>query len=287
MPDRSIDSATPAVERASDAVRIEADVIAGPADAAAGMILDAGAVNMAGGGNGPLSGSSNFFGYDLQAAVDLVEKGGPVVVILVLLSVLATTAILVKLVQFLLVRTGRVRGTEEVLEAWFAGSHARALQRATASRQPAMIVLTHAMRGRLNGAPDALVREDVERIAAGELAGLRSHLRLLEITVQTAPLLGLFGTVIGMISAFQALQGAGADADPTVLAGGIWVALLTTAVGLAVAIPVAFILAWFEGRIERETQIIENAVTSLFTARATEAKVTLLDREPRLAHAAE
>ena len=73
-----------------------------------------------------------------------------------------------------------------------------------------------------------------------------------------------------MIEAFQTLQNAGSEADPAVLAGGIWVALLTTAVGLAVAIPVAFILTWFEGRIESERLVMEDAITSLFTGRMTE-----------------
>jgi biopolymer transport protein ExbB len=48
------------------------------------------------------------------------------------------------------------------------------------------------------------------------------------------------------------LQDAGAQVDPSILAGGIWVALLTTAVGLVVAMPAALILAWFEGRMHNE-----------------------------------
>ena len=55
-----------------------------------------------------------------------------------------------------------------------------------------------------------------------------------------------------MIEAFQAMQGAGTSVDPSVLAGGIWVALLTTAVGLAVAIPTGLMLTWFEARVAVE-----------------------------------
>lgn len=51
-------------------------------------------------------------------------------------------------------------------------------------------------------------------------ARLESGFRLLDSVAQLAPLLGLFGTVLGMISAFQALQAAGAQVDPSVLAGG-------------------------------------------------------------------
>ncbi len=74
-------------------------------------------------------------------------------------------------------------------------------------------------------------------------------LRVLDLTAQLAPLLGLFGTVLGMIEAFQTLQEAGSTADPSLLAGGIWVALLTTAVGLCVAIPASVVLAWFDSRL--------------------------------------
>ena len=210
------------------------------------------------------------FGYDLQPAVDLVDKGGPVVVILLALSVIATTVILVKVAQLLWLGTGATRRTEKALQLWLSGQHEAGYRHASTSRQPAARVLAHGMRGAMAGVDERVVREDVERIATNEISGLRSYLRVLEITVQTAPLLGLFGTVLGMISAFQALQNAGADADPTVLAGGIWVALMTTAVGLAIAIPVAYVHAWLEGRIERETLQIETALTSLFTARATE-----------------
>jgi biopolymer transport protein ExbB len=114
--------------------------------------------------------------------------------------------------------------------------------------------------------PEATAREDGERVALEFLWQLRSHLRVLEATSQLAPLLGLFGTVAGMMSAFQALQSTGSDADPAALAGGIWVALITTAVGLAVAIPASFLLYWFEGRIERERSLIESSLTLVFTS---------------------
>lgn len=80
---------------------------------------------------------------------------------------------------------------------------------------------------------------------------------------QLAPLLGLFGTVLGMISAFQALQQAGAQVDPSILAGGIWVALLTTAVGLAVAMPTSVALSWFEVRMEADRVLAHKALHTI------------------------
>ena len=80
--------------------------------------------------------------------------------------------------------------------------------------------------------------EDGKRLQAEaevRFARLEGGFRLLDSVAQLAPLLGLFGTVLGMIEAFQSLQDAGSQVDPSLLAGGIWVALLTTAVGLALA----------------------------------------------------
>jgi biopolymer transport protein ExbB len=81
-----------------------------------------------------------------------------------------------------------------------------------------------------------------------------------------APLLGLLGTVLGMIAAFQALQTSGAQADASVLAGGIWEALLTTAAGMAVAIPAALALAWFEAVIDRVASDLEDLLARVFLA---------------------
>lgn len=69
--------------------------------------------------------------------------------------------------------------------------------------------------------------------------------------------MGLFGTVLGMIAAFRAMQDAGQSVDPSVLAGGIWVALMTTAAGLAVAMPLSAILSWLEGLMAHERRMAE------------------------------
>lgn len=112
-------------------------------------------------------------------------------------------------------------------------------------------------------------REETERQARRLLVEARTGLRALEVIATIAPLLGLLGTVLGMIAAFQALQASGARADPSVLAGGIWEALLTTAAGMAVAIPAAVALAWFESVIDRVASDMEDLATRVFLAPRT------------------
>ena len=107
---------------------------------------------------------------------------------------------------------------------------------------------------------------ETTRIAKAELLELRRGLRPLELIAATAPLVGLLGTVLGMIAAFQALQTAGNGADPSVLAGGIWEALLTTAAGMSVAIPASLLAGWFESLAEREQARIEDVAVQVFNA---------------------
>lgn len=210
---------------------------------------------------------------NLTQAFQLIEQGGAVVVILILLSMFATTLIILKTIQVFWCGIGHKSGTERAVQLWLQGRSKEAYSLVEKSSNPTRMALAHLMRGlSLEGLSKEELREDVERVALKGLGQARAFLRPLEAVVQIAPLLGLFGTVLGMIEAFQTLQNAGSEADPAVLAGGIWVALLTTAVGLAVAIPVAFILSWFEGRIEAERLMMQDAITSLMTGRKTQAK---------------
>jgi biopolymer transport protein ExbB len=111
---------------------------------------------------------------------------------------------------------------------------------------------------------EAQAREETTRYARARLTDLRVGLRALELIATTAPLLGLLGTVLGMIDAFQALQEAGNRADPAALAGGIWEALLTTAAGMAVAIPAGAALVWFESVCDRTQADLEDIATRIF-----------------------
>lgn len=201
----------------------------------------------------------------LRPLLDLVEAGGPVVVILAGLSVAALAIVLVKLGQFRAMRLGDLRPSRKALALWQAGRAAEALATAEAAADPVSQTVARAMRGRVLGLPDALVREEAQRHGGEVLAALRCWLRPLEVIAALAPLLGLFGTVLGMIEAFRALEAAGSRVDPALLSGGIWQALSTTALGLAVAMPVVALLAWLERRVERTAEAMESQVTRVFT----------------------
>ena len=106
-----------------------------------------------------------------------------------------------------------------------------------------------------------MVREECVRLANKNLNEARRGLRIIDLIITIAPLVGLLGTVLGMIEAFQALQDSGAQADPSALAGGIWEALLTTAAGMGIAIPASILLSWYDSVVENVQADIENLAT--------------------------
>ncbi len=108
---------------------------------------------------------------------------------------------------------------------------------------------------------DEMVREECMRLASKELYEARRGLRIIDLIITIAPLVGLLGTVLGMIEAFQALQDSGAQADPSALAGGIWEALLTTAAGMGIAIPASILLSWYDSVVSNIQADIENLAT--------------------------
>ncbi|MFU8823847.1 MotA/TolQ/ExbB proton channel family protein [Yoonia sp.] len=185
-----------------------------------------------------------------DALLAFVDLGGWVVALIMALSVLSGAVVLWKLWQFYDASVGRHAPLIAALAASDAGQHTRAITLAEAAQSHLGPVLALALR-----APDA--RDRLYTFAQARLARLEGGFRLLDAVAQTAPLLGLFGTVLGMIAAFRTMQEAGQNVDPSMLAGGIWVALMTTAAGLAVAMPLTAILSWFEGRMASERRMAE------------------------------
>lgn len=192
--------------------------------------------------------------------------GGAAMWAIAALSVAGLALILWK--AWRLARAGAWSGggvTRRAVELWRAGDDTRALALLDGRRSLRARLARAAMTARRDPTlDDAGAETETARVARAMLAEARSGLRGLELISTIAPLLGLLGTVLGMIGAFQTLQAAGAQADPSQLAGGIWEALLTTAAGMAVAIPAGMALAWFEGAIERLRLDMEDAATRIF-----------------------
>ncbi|NBS14365.1 MAG: MotA/TolQ/ExbB proton channel family protein [Verrucomicrobia bacterium] len=110
----------------------------------------------------------------------------------------------------------------------------------------------------------AKIREDnVRRTGSHVLESVEKNLRILAALAHLSPLVGLLGTVIGMVLAFSQIQSIQGTVKPSDLAGGIWEALLTTVFGLVVAIPCMALYHAMEGHADKIARRMEWAVTAL------------------------
>jgi len=196
-----------------------------------------------------------------------LDRGGPALWVIAGLSVLTLALILWKIWRLMLTGAWAGAATARAVALWQDGARDAAIALLRARRGLRARLALTAMRAVQNPQwTEAQAREETTRLAKGLLHEARSGLRALELIATIAPLVGLLGTVLGMIGAFQALQDSGSSADPAVLAGGIWEALLTTAAGMAVAIPASMALSWFESVADTVQADMEDAATQIFIA---------------------
>ena len=102
----------------------------------------------------------------------------------------------------------------------------------------------------------------MEAAAADEIKNMRRFMGVLDTMITVAPLLGIFGTVLGIISSFEVLGSAGIE-HPQEVTSGIAQALITTAAGLGIAILSVFPYNYFNSRVENAAVLIEKYATSL------------------------
>lgn len=194
--------------------------------------------------------------------LDLLDRIGVVGGVLLVLSVVALAIIILKIVQFrrLALRSDRV--AEQALASVQRRDLDAARRQLAGQRHPAARVLAFAVMHDGNpDAPQATLADEVQCAAEREMEQLEWGFRPLGAIVQLSPLLGLLGTVFGMIRAFADLEGAGEQVSPALLAGGIWQALLTTAMGLVIAIPTRAVLYYLEARVDRAAMSMQHIAT--------------------------
>lgn len=205
----------------------------------------------------------------VEFGTNILDLGGPVVLILICFSIGSITIALIKFWQLYLLRLP-LKLTKSVPLVQVE-SDVLMLSDSLVSGRNNLYTHTLSETLRLFKNP-ALSSGDIKtestRIARAAITQLAGYLRPLEVIATLAPLLGLFGTVLGMIEAFQAMEAAGSQINPGVLSSGIWQALLTTAVGLAVAIPTALAHSWLERQVERHAFTVQDTLEHLFTLKA-------------------
>jgi len=189
-------------------------------------------------------------------------KGGVLVIPILFCSVIALAIFLERLIRFARLRR-RGRGlAHQVAGLVKQGDDKQARELVNTSDSPMGRVLEQALevKDKKQETLEAIIVHATEE----QLRGLSRYLQALATIGNIAPLLGLLGTVVGMIKAFMIIQEMGGKVNAAVLAGGIWEAMLTTALGLAVALPTIIAHSYLVSEVNRyEARLRRGAMTFL------------------------
>lgn len=192
--------------------------------------------------------------------IAFLAKGGVLVVPILLCSVLALAIFAERLIRFSRMRSRGAGLAEKVVGLIHSGKEKEAYNVAIQSNSPMGRVLAEAIGVKKQN------REIIETVLVNatenEVRSLSAYTQALATIGNIAPLLGLLGTVIGMIKAFMVIQQMGGKVNAAVLAGGIWEAMLTTALGLCVALPTMVAHSYLLARIDSyEARLQSGSVT--------------------------
>ena len=187
--------------------------------------------------------------------ISFLAKGGILVIPILFCSVIALTIVLERLYRFRKLRIKNPDLIARVKKALNEKGVDEALFIAENSKNPLGRVLKEGIKRYRAG------KEPMERAMASaaerEIRGLERYLPALSTVGNIAPLLGLLGTVTGMIKAFMVIERLGGRVNASVLAGGIWEAMLTTALGLSVAIPTIVAHNYLVSKLRNFTAVLQ------------------------------
>jgi biopolymer transport protein ExbB len=190
--------------------------------------------------------------------IDLFIKGGPIMYPLLACSVAALTVIIERTIFWLVEDCRRNQAlVNEVLALAETGNWEKVRTKIRGSRDFVIRILVAGILHR-----EFSMSKAMETAASDELDRMRRYLPILDTIITVSPLLGIFGTVIGIILSFEMLGSTGIE-EPQAVTVGIAQALITTASGLGIAILSLFPFNYFNSRVEKAAMIIEKYATSL------------------------
>jgi biopolymer transport protein ExbB len=206
--------------------------------------------------------------YTWQSARTLIDLGGTVVAVQLVISVVGLAMVFYKVFQFAAVRDASFGALGKAVDAWNAGDGEAAIKMLDRSWLKLAADVKFGL-GQLATMDRELLRDELARRGMAFLRPYGSLLRSLELVYYLSPVLGLLGTVLGMIDAFRHLAAvAGTEKGSSALANGIWEALVCTAVGLVIAIIFTALHAMLQTRLERVSEETSDVLTRVLTAEA-------------------
>ncbi len=190
--------------------------------------------------------------------LDLFIKGGPIMYPLLACSIIVLTVIIDRFIFW--IRTAMFRKqplVDEVLELCRKGDWNSVRKNTAGSKDYLIKILISGILHR-----EFSMAKAMESAAAEEIKRMRRYMSVLDTMITVAPLLGILGTVIGIITSFEMLGTVGIE-HPQAVTAGIAQALITTATGLSIAIFTVFPYNYFNSRVEHAARDIEKYATSL------------------------
>jgi biopolymer transport protein ExbB len=190
--------------------------------------------------------------------IDIMTKGGPIMYPLLACSIISMTVIIERIVFWIREDMHRNQPlVDEILELCRTADWESVRVRATGSKDYIIGILVSGILHR-----EFSMTKAMETSSSDEIKRMRRYLSVLDTMITVAPLLGIFGTVIGIISSFEILGVSGIE-HPEAVTAGIAQALITTAAGLGIAILSVFPYNYFNSRVENAVLAIEKYSTSL------------------------
>jgi biopolymer transport protein ExbB len=196
--------------------------------------------------------------------LDLVVKGGPVMYPIILCSVIAMAIIIERAYHLYRAKIDTRKFMDDIANVLRRNKIMEAIEICDKTPGP----IAHILRAGIlkHDRPKQEIREAIEEAGLYEVPRMEKNMTALATIAHISPLLGLLGTVVGMVGCFQVIQQKSTSLNPVSpgdLAGGIWQALITTVAGLAVAIPVYVAYNYLVSRVNHLVIDMERSATDL------------------------
>jgi biopolymer transport protein ExbB len=196
--------------------------------------------------------------------IDLVVKGGPVMYPIILCSIIALAIVIERVYHLRMAGIDTRKFMDDIANVLKRNKIMEAIEMCDKTPGP----IAHILKAGIlkHDRPKQEIKEAIEEAGLYEVPRMEKNLTALATIAHISPLLGLLGTVVGMVGCFQVIQQKSTSLNPVSpgdLAGGIWQALITTVAGLAVAIPVYVAYNYLVSRVNHFVLDMERSATDL------------------------
>jgi len=195
---------------------------------------------------------------------DLIQKGGPVMYLIMILSVISLGIIIERIYNLNRARIDSQKFMDDIINSLKHNKIIESIEMCNKTPGPIAHIIKAGVLKHDRSKPE--IKEAIDEAAQLEIPRMEKHLPILATIAHIAPLLGLLGTVSGMIKAFQVIQNKAATmtpVNPGDLAGGIWESLLATLAGLLVAIPTYVAYNYLVNQVDSLAYDMERSATDL------------------------